>query len=133
MRMHHLNCGTLRLPLGVAVVGTGGLFTPAPAVIHCLLAETDDGLLLVDTGFGTRDCIRPTPFMRLMMALGGSSRDVEETASRQQRDGWTSFQISDAWVLKDLRANREAWAGYRDPEKQSQALEAFHAYAYQWY
>ena len=60
----------LGLPLGVALVGTGRLFTPAPAVIHCLLVETDDGLLLVDTGWGTRDCLKPTPFMRLMMDLG---------------------------------------------------------------
>jgi glyoxylase-like metal-dependent hydrolase (beta-lactamase superfamily II) len=83
MRIHHLNCGTLNLPLGVALVGTGGLLTPACGVIHCVLVETDDGLLLVDTGFGTRDCITPTPFIRLMMALGGSPRDLEETAAKQ--------------------------------------------------
>lgn len=83
MRVHHLNCGTLNLPLGVALVGTGGLLTPAPGVIHCLLVETDDGLLLVDTGFGTQDCLKPASFMRMMMALGGSPRDVEETAILQ--------------------------------------------------
>ena len=83
MCIHHLNCGTLNLPLGVALVGTGGLFTPAPGVIHCVLVETEDGLLLVDTGFGTGDCVAPTPFMRLMMAMGGSPRDLEETAARQ--------------------------------------------------
>jgi len=83
MRVHHLNCGTLNLPLGVGFVGTGGLLTPARVVIHCVLVETDDGLLLVDTGFGTRDCIAPTPFMRVMMALGGHPRDLEETAARQ--------------------------------------------------
>ena len=95
MRIHHLNCGTLRLPLGVALVGTGGLFSRAPGVIHCLLVETGDGLLLVDTGFGTRDCIAPTPFMRTMMALGGSRRDPEETAARQvERLGY---------ALKDVR------------------------------
>ncbi len=95
MEVHHLNCGTLRLPLGVALVGTGGLFTPAPAVIHCLLVETDDGLLLVDTGFGTRDCVRPTPFMWLMMALGGSLRDLEETATRQvERWGYRSEDVN---------------------------------------
>lgn len=83
MRIHHLNCGTLYVPLGVAMVGTGGLLTPARIVTHCVLAETDDGLLLVDTGFGTQDCLRPTPFMRIMMAFGSSRRDLEETASRQ--------------------------------------------------
>jgi glyoxylase-like metal-dependent hydrolase (beta-lactamase superfamily II) len=94
MRIHHLNCGTLALPLGVALVGTGGLFTPAPAVIHCLLAETEDGLLLVDTGFGTRDCLSPTPFVRLMMALGGSPRNLEETAVRQvERLGYVAQDV----------------------------------------
>ncbi len=58
---------------------------------------------------------------------------AEQRAIRQHRDGWTSYQLSDAWVLKELRASRNAWASYRDPEKQRQALQAFHEYAYQWY
>jgi len=83
MRIHHLNCGTLNLVGGAALVGTGGPLTRSPAVIHCLLVETDEGLLLVDTGFGVQDCIAPTPFIRLMMAIMGSPRDLEETAARQ--------------------------------------------------
>lgn len=83
VRVYHLNCGTLNAPLGVALFGTGGLLKRARGVVHCVLLETDDGLLLVDTGFGTQDCIAPTPFMRLMMALGGHPRDLEETAARQ--------------------------------------------------
>lgn len=31
----------------------------APLVCHVLLIETDDGLVLVDSGFGIRDCARP--------------------------------------------------------------------------
>jgi len=58
---------------------------------------------------------------------------AEDRARSQQRDGWTSYQASDAWVLKELRANRNAWAGYGDLDRQTQALEAFHEYAYQWY
>ncbi|MBU0703007.1 MAG: hypothetical protein KKC18_03995 [Chloroflexi bacterium] len=105
MRVHHLNCGTLNLPLGVALVGTGGLFTPARGVIHCVLVETDDGLLLVDTGFGTRDCITPTPFIRLMMALGGHPRDLEETAVKQffrqiiQFSTSQSVSVASLWSL----------------------------------
>ncbi len=83
MRIHHLNCGTINVFWGVAVIGTGGLLTPARGVTHCVLVETDDGLLLVDTGFGTRDCVAPTPFMRLMLAMSGHRRDLEETATRQ--------------------------------------------------
>jgi glyoxylase-like metal-dependent hydrolase (beta-lactamase superfamily II) len=32
---------------------------PAPMVCHVLLIETDDGLVLVDSGYGTRDCDDP--------------------------------------------------------------------------
>lgn len=44
MRVHHLNCGTMR-PLA----------SPEPMVCHVLVVETPDGLVVVDTGFGTRD------------------------------------------------------------------------------
>lgn len=46
--MHHLNCATFR-PIAV-----GGL-APPRLVAHCLLVEGDQGLTLVDTGFGTAD------------------------------------------------------------------------------
>ena len=58
MRIHHLNCGTC-CPVG------GRLFdgtTPGlhgRIVAHCLLIETNEGLVLVDTGFGTKDVARP--------------------------------------------------------------------------
>ena len=55
MRVHHLNCGTL-CPHGRRLLaGEGGLLEPATVVCHCLLIETDDGLVLVDTGFGVED------------------------------------------------------------------------------
>ena len=58
MRIHHLNCGT-SCPVG------GRLFdgtTDGPfghIVCHCLLLESDSGLILVDTGFGLRDVADP--------------------------------------------------------------------------
>ncbi|GAA1033433.1 MBL fold metallo-hydrolase [Virgisporangium ochraceum] len=48
MRIHHLNCGTMR-PIGGRLISGGG---PARLVAHCLLIEADGGLVLVDTGFG---------------------------------------------------------------------------------
>ena len=54
MKIHHLNCGTCCPHGGRLFDGT----TDAPQariVCHCLLIETDSGLVLVDTGFGTRD------------------------------------------------------------------------------
>ncbi|MCB5163900.1 MBL fold metallo-hydrolase [Streptomyces bambusae] len=52
MRIHHLNCGSLRR---IPLLGSGAQGELA-AVCHCLLVETDtDGLILVDTGLGTAD------------------------------------------------------------------------------
>jgi glyoxylase-like metal-dependent hydrolase (beta-lactamase superfamily II) len=72
MHIHHLNCGTM------SVLGND-------IVVHCVLAETDDGLLLVDTGFGTRDVTSPTPLNNWYMTMGNSVREPSETAIRQVR------------------------------------------------
>ena len=83
MRIHHLNCGTC-CPAG------GRLFdgyTPAPhahLVCHCLLIESDAGLVLVDTGYGLRDVERPrerlSPFF---LALNRPQLRRSETAAMQ--------------------------------------------------
>jgi glyoxylase-like metal-dependent hydrolase (beta-lactamase superfamily II) len=69
MKVHHLNCGSMDSP-------------GAPVICHVLLVETDGGLVLVDSGFGLRDCSDPSRI--------GASRhllrprfDVDETAARQ--------------------------------------------------
>lgn len=57
MKIHHLNCGSMREidPRGPA----GQPLSPARAVNHCLLLETESsGLVLVDAGFGTADMQR---------------------------------------------------------------------------
>lgn len=58
MRVHHLNCGT-HCPLGGAIFdgASRGLLASIPT--HCLLIETDGGLVLVDTGYGLRDVQKP--------------------------------------------------------------------------
>jgi glyoxylase-like metal-dependent hydrolase (beta-lactamase superfamily II) len=69
MKVHHLNCGTMEAP-------------GAPIVCHVLLVETDNGLVLVDSGFGLLDCADPTrigPSRHLLRP----TFDVEETAARQ--------------------------------------------------
>jgi glyoxylase-like metal-dependent hydrolase (beta-lactamase superfamily II) len=94
MRCYHLNCGTISVWGGVAIIGTGGLFTPAHGVIHCILAESDDGLVLIDTGFGTRDFISPTPLNNWFITLSGSPRDQRETAVEQvRRLGYTPDDV----------------------------------------
>ena len=66
------------------VNGSGGLFAPARMVCHCLLIESDDGLVLVDTGLGLLDVAQGkkrlgSPFMWATRAV----LDEEETAARQ--------------------------------------------------
>jgi glyoxylase-like metal-dependent hydrolase (beta-lactamase superfamily II) len=82
VRVHHLNCGTL-CPHGRRfLAGEGGLLEQAEVVCHCLLIETDDGLVLVDTGFGiedTRDPGRLGVFFKMM----GPRAEVGETALKQ--------------------------------------------------
>lgn len=84
MRVHHLNCATMRPPLGRLVNGTGGLFDAGHMVCHCLLVETDDGLVLVDTGLGREDVADPArrlgkDFVRLVRP----ALDDAETALTQ--------------------------------------------------
>ena len=84
MRIHHLNCGTM-CPIGGRLVsGEGSLWSPAKLVCHCLLVETADGLVLVDSGLGLDDVARPRE--RLGGAFMAATRwrpDADETAARQ--------------------------------------------------
>ncbi|MDI2027111.1 MBL fold metallo-hydrolase [Saccharopolyspora sp. TS4A08] len=55
MRVHHLDCGPMR-PLGGRMIdGAGSVLRRARMVCHCLLVETESGLVLVDSGFGSAD------------------------------------------------------------------------------
>jgi glyoxylase-like metal-dependent hydrolase (beta-lactamase superfamily II) len=83
MKIHHLNCGTMH-PFGLPRDnGTSGFFLRGDGVLHCLLVETSDGLVLIDTGWGLHDCSHPTPIVRQFMDLCACARDPEETAVRQ--------------------------------------------------
>ncbi|HVY79291.1 MAG TPA: MBL fold metallo-hydrolase [Solirubrobacterales bacterium] len=82
MRIHHLNCGTL-CPNGARLVnGEGGWLEPARIVCHCLLIEGNEGLVLVDTGFGVEDTRKPRQ-LGAAFALMRPRADVGETAIRQ--------------------------------------------------
>jgi glyoxylase-like metal-dependent hydrolase (beta-lactamase superfamily II) len=84
MRIHHLNCGTTE-PLGGRLMGgTGHPLRKVRGVSHCLLVETEQGLVLIDSGFGIGDIEHPVErlgkqFLRLARPL----LDPEETALRQ--------------------------------------------------
>jgi len=82
--IHHINCGTL-CPIGGAwfVLGQGGLFATARTVCHCLLIETGDGLVLVDTGLGLRDLEDPSRLGRRFLSRMSPRLDRDETAAIQ--------------------------------------------------
>lgn len=62
MRIHHLNCGCM-CPIGGALFDGFSRGLTAQLVCHCLLVETNQGLVLVDTGFGMQDV--QSPYSRL--------------------------------------------------------------------
>ena len=79
--VHHLNCATMR-PTPGWLVGT-----PAwrgRMVAHCLLIETArDGLVLVDSGFGTRETDDPAATPAAFRRLLAPALDRAETALAQ--------------------------------------------------
>lgn len=83
--IHHLNCGTM-CPRGQRLLsGRGGWLAPARLVCHVLLVEASDGLVLVDTGFGTGDIERPAQLSRRFLALTRPDLAPAETAAAQVR------------------------------------------------
>lgn len=81
MRIHHLNCGTM-CPVGGAM--TAGPGRGGKLVCHCLLLETPHGLVLVDTGLGMYDAMKPLPRLSAAyMRLLGLTLDPGETALSQ--------------------------------------------------
>jgi glyoxylase-like metal-dependent hydrolase (beta-lactamase superfamily II) len=70
VKVHHLNCGSMNLPT-------------APLVCHVLLIETDNGLVLVDTGFGLRDCADPGTRLGPLRHIIRPVLQRDETAAHQ--------------------------------------------------
>lgn len=111
MHIHHLNCATMcpysaflingtkydtnnsagnnkKLPfftlLGITSGTEYGFFSPGEMVCHCLLIETNDGLVLVDTGIGLKDIEDPKTRLGGLFTLITRPRlDKEETAAYQ--------------------------------------------------
>lgn len=55
MRVHHISAATLCPASARLVNGTGGVFAPGRMVCHAWVIESNDGLVLVDTGIGKDD------------------------------------------------------------------------------
>jgi glyoxylase-like metal-dependent hydrolase (beta-lactamase superfamily II) len=83
MRIHHLSCGSLCPRGGRLIGGEGGLRSGAEVVCHCLLIESSDGLVLLDTGFGRDDARNPARLGQPVRALLRPRPRLAETAVAQ--------------------------------------------------
>lgn len=70
MKVHHLNCGSMHFP-------------GADLVCHCLLLETDNGLVLVDSGYGLDDVDHPRRRLGAAAFMLAKHLREEEAAIRQ--------------------------------------------------
>lgn len=83
MRVHHLNCGT-HCPIGGAFFDGASRGVLGNIVTHCLLIETGDGLVLVDSGYGLQDVRAPRARLPLVWsALLNIRLHERDTALRQ--------------------------------------------------
>ncbi|MCW3033497.1 MAG: hypothetical protein QOK19_1288 [Solirubrobacteraceae bacterium] len=83
--IHHLNCGTM-CPRGARLLaGSGGLLEPTRLVCHCLLIEGAEGLVLIDTGFGSADVAHRRQLGAIFNTLVRPVLHAEETAAAQLR------------------------------------------------
>jgi hypothetical protein len=57
----------------------------------------------------------------------------EDTERERALQNWTSFQLSDRLLLKQLRELTADWSAYADANKRRAALQRYRDYAYQWY
>jgi glyoxylase-like metal-dependent hydrolase (beta-lactamase superfamily II) len=94
MRVHHIDCGTM-CPVSARLLnGTGGWFAAARLVCHCLVLETQDGLVLVDTGLGTRDIDDPRRLGRFFLQVTRPRLVREQTAlAHVQRLGYRARDV----------------------------------------
>ncbi len=94
LKIHHFNCGTM-CPHGKRLInGHGGLFECAEMCCHCLLIESADGLVLVDTGLGSGDVRDPAHLGGAFRAITRPRLQLEETALHQvQALGFTPQDV----------------------------------------
>jgi glyoxylase-like metal-dependent hydrolase (beta-lactamase superfamily II) len=84
MKVHHLNCCSMRPYNERFIHGSGSWIAKGRMVAHCLLIETNDGLVLIDSGVGLDDVADPARRLGGMFMRATNPRlDPAETAVRQ--------------------------------------------------
>ncbi|XUM21916.1 MBL fold metallo-hydrolase [Bradyrhizobium oligotrophicum S58] len=128
MRVHHLNTGTMCPRGGRLVSGSGGLFARARLVCHCLLIESDDGLVLVDTGIGSGDIAAPARLGARWVRQAAPRLDASETALQQVRA--LGFSPDDVRHILLTHLDRDHAGGIGDfPKAKVHVHRAEHAMA----
>jgi glyoxylase-like metal-dependent hydrolase (beta-lactamase superfamily II) len=123
MRIHHLNCGSF-CPHGRRLInGDGGLLERGDVICHCLAIEADDGLVLVDTGFGMEDARNPGQLggaFRMMM----NPRPKAETTALEQLEV-LGFAASDVRRIVTTHLDLDHAGGLPDfPQAEVHVLSA---------
>lgn len=97
MKIYHLNCISA-CPLGGRLMdGHSESLTKGELINHCLLVETERGLVLVDTGYGLNDVLNPEGRISkfFLRTLRPDLRE-ELTAIRQIRNlGFDPYDVRD--------------------------------------
>lgn len=84
MIIKHLNCGSMRSIAPPLMRSKDAPKNLPPMVCHCLLVESEQGLVLVDTGFGTADIAQASRRLGLPFVSGVRPHlDMNETALQQ--------------------------------------------------
>ncbi len=82
MRVSHLNCGTMNPP------------TMSPIVCHVLLCETDEGLVLVDSGLGRADFADPKRMGPGRFLTRPARADAETAAAQVEARGHSLSDVT---------------------------------------
>ena len=82
MTIHHLNCGTIY-----------ARFSNVHSIVYCLLVETNEGLVLVDSGMGRKDYTNPSFLMKAFIWGMRIPSKITETAFHQVQE--LGYNVSD--------------------------------------
>ena len=112
LRVHHLNCGSMCPYCQPLINGSGSWLKSAKMVCHCLLIESNAGLILVDTGLGTQDIAHPEQLGTSFRLLVRPILDASETAIAQVKA--LGFQAEDVRHIILTHLDLDHAGGLRD-------------------
>ena len=96
MRVHHLNCIST-CPLGGKLMDgrTDSIIKRGHLTCHCLAIETEEGLILVDTGLGLKDVADPKGRLSafFLMLVSPEFREEMTTIRQIERLGFTAADV----------------------------------------